>query len=69
LGRGGVVDDEHRVWAADERVRPLEQEPAQGRVIPGRAADEMLELVVTLQAEPPWAAGSKHSPGPSRPRR
>src|SRR5215211_2197089 len=52
LGQGGVVDDEHRVWAADERVRSLDQEPPQGRVVPGRTGDEMVELVVALEPEP-----------------
>jgi len=52
LGQGGVVDDQHRVGAADQRVRPPDQEPPQGGVVPGRAGDEVLELVVTPQAEP-----------------
>ena len=52
LGQGGVVDDQHRVRPADQRVRPLDQEPPQGRVVPGRARDEVVELVVAAQAEP-----------------
>jgi hypothetical protein len=39
LEQGGVVDDQHRVRAADECARPLDQEPAQGCVVPGRARD------------------------------
>jgi hypothetical protein len=52
LRQGGVVDHQHRVRRADERVRLLDQEAAQRRVVPGRAGDEVLELVVALQPEP-----------------
>lgn len=52
LGQGGVVDDQYRVGAADEGIGPLDQEPPQGRVVPSRAREEVLELVVAAQAEP-----------------
>jgi hypothetical protein len=52
LRQGGVVDHQHRVRPADERVRLLDQEPAQRRVVPGGAGDEVLELVVASQPEP-----------------
>jgi hypothetical protein len=55
------------------RSSPGQALPGQGGVVNDehgiRAADDVLERVVTLQAEPPWAAGSRHSPDPSRPRR
>jgi hypothetical protein len=52
LRQGGVVDDQHRVRPADERVRLPGQDPPQRGVIPGRAGDEVLELVVAAEPEP-----------------
>ena len=52
LRQGGVVDHQHRVRPADERVRLADQDPPQRRVIPGRAGDEVLQLVVAAEPEP-----------------
>ena len=52
LRQGGVVDHQHRLRAADQRVRLPGQDPAQGRVVPGRAGDEVLQLVVAAEPEP-----------------
>ena len=35
----------------DQRIRLLDQDPPQRRVIPGRAGDEVLQLIVTTQPE------------------
>jgi hypothetical protein len=51
LGQGGVVDHHHGVRPADKRVRLLDQEPAQRCVVPARAGNEVVELVVPAQPE------------------
>ena len=52
LGMPGVVDHQHGVRAADLPVGLLGEHAPQRRVIPGRAGDEVVQLVVPGQAEP-----------------
>jgi hypothetical protein len=47
----GVVDHQYRIRTADQRLRFLDQDPPQRCVIPGRAGDEVLQLIVTTQPE------------------
>ena len=51
LGDRGVVDHQHRILAAEQSVSPLGQRPPQRRIVPLRAADEVMQLVVPLQAK------------------
>jgi hypothetical protein len=51
LRQGGVVDHQHGVVTADQRIRFLDQDPPQGRVVPGRAGDEVLQLIMATQPE------------------
>jgi hypothetical protein len=52
LRQGGVVDHQHRARPPDKHVRLPSQDLSQGRVVPGRAGDEVLQLVMTTQPEP-----------------
>jgi hypothetical protein len=52
LGNPRVVDHQHGVLAADLAVDLFGQHAPQRRVIPGRAADEMVQRVVAGQAKP-----------------
>ena len=52
LRQGGVVDHQHRLRPAQQPVRALGQHPPQRAVVPGRAGDEVVQLVVPRQAEP-----------------
>ena len=46
-----VVDHQHRLRTADHPVRLLRQHRPQRAVIPGRAGDEVLQLVVPAQSQ------------------
>ncbi len=52
LGQGGVVDHQHRIRAADQGVRFLDQYLSQRGVVPGEAGDEVMKLVMAAKAEP-----------------
>jgi hypothetical protein len=47
-----VIDHQHRALAADLALDFFGQHPPQRRVIPGRAADEMVQRVGAGQAKP-----------------
>ena len=49
LGQGGVVNHQHGARAADKGVRLPGQDRSQGRIIPGWAGDEVLQLVMPAQ--------------------
>jgi hypothetical protein len=46
-----VVDHQRRTRPAHQPVRPLGQHPPQRRVVPGRAGDEVLQLVMAGEAQ------------------
>ena len=52
LGNTHVVNHQHRALAADLSIDLFGQHPPQRRVIPGGAADEMVQLLVAGQAKP-----------------
>ena len=47
-----VVDDQHGILTPNLRVGPFSQHPPQRRIIPRRAADEVVQLVMATQPEP-----------------
>ncbi len=52
LGNPRVIDHQHGVLAADLAVDLFGQDAPQRRIIPGRAADEVVQRVMTGQAKP-----------------
>jgi hypothetical protein len=52
LGQAGVVHHQHGIRAANLPVGLFGQHTPQRRVVPGRAADEMVQLVMPGQPEP-----------------
>jgi hypothetical protein len=51
LGKRRVIDDQHRILAADERGGLLGQHAPQWRIVPGGTADEVVQLIVTAKPE------------------
>lgn len=51
LGQSGVINHQKRVPAAQQAVRLLGQRIPQRSIVPGRAGDEMLQLIVPGQAQ------------------
>src|SRR5262249_40924528 len=47
-----VVNYQHRIIAAQQAVRFLSKHPPERAIIPGRAADKMMQLIMARKAKP-----------------
>jgi hypothetical protein len=52
LRHRGVVDDQHRITAADETIGLNQQLRLQWRRIPDTISDEMMQLVIVARCQP-----------------